>query len=263
METRRRYRDLISRLRWERMRLRRLTGNYAGWLPGDPLPAGVLDCRLATNEYGVYCIPRSASNRTVPRMVLRSRVYERETLDLMMQTAPAADIVHAGAFLGDFLPALACSRQEGALVWAFEPNRESYRCSMVTIFLNDLHNVVMANAGLDAGAGTHRLLIAGGTSRLIDDGPGQVNSEEVQLARIDDAVGADRRVGVIHLDIEGHEQRALAGAMDTIRRCLPLILVETVPEQQWLDEHLRPLGYELGGLVNCNRIIRPSAQAER
>jgi len=257
----RRYRDLISRARWQRLRVARLTGGYDGWLPGDPLPAGALDCRLAANEYGVYCFPRAASRRAVPRTLARSQVYERATLELMMRTAPDADVVHAGTFIGDFLPALSRSRTGGARVFAFEPNRESYRCSMVTILLNDLRNVEMANAGLDAGAGTNRLLIGGGTSRLIDDAPAAGDSEEVRLVRIDEAVDAERRVGLIHLDIEGHEQQALTGAMDTIRRWRPLILAETVPAEEWLQEHLLPLGYALSGKVNGNRIIAPGARA--
>lgn len=253
---RRTYRDLQSRGRWTSLRLRRLTRGYDGWLPGDPLPAGTLDCTIASNEHGVYCIPRSAAHRPGPRKILRSRVYESETLALIAKSDRDADIVHAGTYLGDFLPALARSRIEGALVWAFEPNRESFRCATVTTVLNDLENVVMTNAGLDAGAGPGRLLIKGGASSLVEHGGGSAGSEEVRLVAVDEVVGEDRRVGVVHLDLEGHEQPALDGAMQTIRRCLPLIIVETVPDPDWFDVNLRPLGYELGASVNGNRIIQ-------
>ena len=253
---RRTYRDLQSRGRWTTLRLRRLTRGYEGWLPGDPLPAGTLDCTIASNEYGVYCIPRSAAQRPGPRKILRSRVYESDTLGLIGRTDRGADIVHAGTYLGDFLPALARSRTEGALIWAFEPNRESYRCATVTTVLNDLENVVMTNAGLDAGAGPGRLLIKGGASSLVEGGERSEGSEEVRLVAVDEVVDDDRRVGVVHLDLEGHEQPALDGAMQTITRCLPLIIVETVPEQDWFDSNLRPLGYELGASVNGNWIIQ-------
>jgi FkbM family methyltransferase len=252
-------RDVLSRMRWERRRLARLTGRYAGWLPGDPLPFGSLDCTLATNEHGVYCIPRSAAGRPVPRTILRSRVYERTTLELMMNAQADADIVHAGAFLGDFLPGLARSREHGAMVWAFEPNHESYRCSMVTVFLNDLRNVVMTNAGLSAKTGVDRLRVSGGISRVIGADAHVARSEHVTLVTVDQVVPTDRRVGVIHLDIEGHEQHALTGAMETIARCLPLILVETLVDDEWFDANLRPLGYQLGAQVNRNRVIEHSA----
>ena len=252
---RRTYRDLQSRGRWTTLRLRRLTRGYDGWLPGDPLPVGTLDCTIASNEYGVYCIPRSAAHRPGPRIILRSRVYERDTVGLIAKTDTGGDIVHAGTYLGDFLPALARSRTDGAIVWAFEPNRESYRCATITTVLNDLANVVMTNAGLDARAGAGRLRVKGGASSLAGDGERPEGSEDVRLVAIDEVVGDDRRVGIVHLDLEGHEQRALDGAMQTITRCLPLILVETVPEQDWFESNLRPLGYRLGASVNGNRII--------
>ena len=59
-------------------------------------------------------------------MILDARVWEPDTLDLARGVDPAGDVVHAGTFFGDFIPALARSRAPGALVWAFEPNRESY-----------------------------------------------------------------------------------------------------------------------------------------
>ena len=46
-------------------------------------------------------------------------------------------------------------------------------------------------------------------------------------------------IGGQSVDVERHEQEALAGALATIRRCRPAILVETVPETTWIDEHLK------------------------
>jgi FkbM family methyltransferase len=243
---------------WAVLRLRRLTRGYTGWLPGDPLPVGALDFTIARNEYGVYCIPRSVARRHVARVLLRSRVWEHQTLELIADTDKGGDIVHAGTYFGDFVPALARSRIDGALVWAFEPNKESYRCASINILLNDLGNVVMTNAGLGADAGMGRLRIAGGASELLEDYTHTGNSEDVRLVSIDGIVGDDRRVGVIHLDVQGHEQQALTGAMETIRRCLPLIIVETVPDRDWFESNLRPLGYELGRQVDGNRIIHRS-----
>jgi FkbM family methyltransferase len=254
--------DLTSRLRWAGLRLRRRAGAFDGWLPGDPLPSGAIDCALARNEHGIYCVPCSHMRRPGPRKLLRSRVPERETVRLISSIEPEADIVHAGTFLGDFLPALARSRRGRALVWAFEPSREAYRCAKATILLNDLRNVVMTNAGLAAEPGSGRLALNGGASSLIDDGSTPANSETVQLVALDEVVGAGRRVAVLHLDVEGHEQRALAGALGVVRRCLPVIIVETLPDRDWFEANLRPLGYELGERVNGNRVMRSSSGAE-
>jgi FkbM family methyltransferase len=220
---------------------------------------------VANNQYGVYCIPRAASHRPVAQTVLQSRVWEADTLELIRGADRDGDIVHAGTFFGDFIPALARSRRNGAIVWAFEPGRENYRCAQITTMLNDLHNVVLANAALDCKSGSAFLqtsnadgVALGGESRITVnvDGVGGGQGEEVQLAAIDEAVASDRRVAVIQLDVEGHEQRALAGAMHTIDRCRPLIVVETLPDAAWVAEELEPLGYELDGSIDLNFVIR-------
>lgn len=238
----------------------------ARWLPGDfpRLPPGSLDCVFATNQHGVYCVPRSCLHRPVSRAVLRSRVWEADTLDLMRNVDSHGDIVHAGTFFGDFLPALARSRRDDALVWAFEPSRESYRCAQVTVLLNDLENVVLTHAALDANGGTGLLATSdrsgrptGGASHMIRDpsSAGLRTNEEVRLVSLDDVIARDRHVAIIQLDVEGYEQRALEGAMGTIERCRPLLVLEGLPHKSWFAANLEPLGYRVDGPVNSNAVV--------
>lgn len=147
-------------------------------LPGDhaPLPAGALDCTVARNEHGLYCVPRSSRDKHEAEKILQSRVWEPETIELLRGRDSAGDIVHAGTFFGDFLPALARSRTGGALVWGFEPNRESFRCAQITMLLNDLTNVVLTHAALDAQGGKALLAtsyrggaVSGGGSHIVRD----------------------------------------------------------------------------------------------
>ena len=229
------------------------------------LPAELPDGVLASNQHGSYCVPRSSLHRPVSLTVIDARVWESATLDLMRAADPERDIVHAGTFFGDFIPALARSREGDAKVWAFEPSRENYDCARITVLLNSLENVVLSHAGLDANSGTALLatsdragLPLGGGSHLVSASPRSpaASSEEVPLTSVDDAVPGDRRVGVIQLDVEGHEQAALAGAMQTIARCRPLIVLETLPAQSWIEEHLAPLGYRVAGAVDENTVVR-------
>jgi FkbM family methyltransferase len=233
--------------------------------PAVALPADAPPAVVARNEHGIYCVPLSAAHRPVAKAVLDGRVWESETLQLIAAADPALDVVHAGTFFGDFLVALAASRGPGAVVWAFEPSRENHRCAQITIALNQLENVVLARAGL--GSEGRRALLAvsdraglalGGASRVIRD-PARARwaeSETVELLRIDDFIDAGRNVGVIHLDVEGHEQPALAGALDTITRCRPLLVVETLPDAEFIETALVPLGYRLDGSVNRNFLLR-------
>jgi FkbM family methyltransferase len=184
-------------------------------------------------------------------------VWEPDTISLM-RSVPG-DVVHAGTFFGDFLPALSSSR-DGA-VWAFEPNRENFRCANITMYLNDLQNVTLTRAALSARAGEAPLITstregrpAGGGSRLLvglADGRGQ---ETVPLVTVDETVPNDRHVGVLQLDVEGHEQQALSGALLTIQRCRPLLILETLPPRDWIEEHLQ--GYRPGAdLASGNKVL--------
>ncbi len=252
----------------------RLAGSFTAHSAPPPqqgvaftLPPEAPDSVVASNEHGAYCVPRSSLHRPVARTILDARVWEPKTLDLVRSADANGDIVHAGTFFGDFIPALARSRELGAIVWAFEPNRENYRCAGITVALNGLENVVLTHAGLSAKSDTALLATSdrrgvplGGGSRLMRDRTGAqgLRNEQVNLVAVDDVVSEDRAVAVIQLDVEGHEQEALAGAMHTIERCRPLIVLETLPAQSWIGEHLAPLGYRLAGTVDANTIMRPT-----
>jgi FkbM family methyltransferase len=233
--------------------------------PPPPLPDGALDCTIARNEHGAYAVPASSAHRPAAQTVLRGDVWERETVDLLRHADPAGDIVHAGTFFGDFLPAIARSRDDGATVWAFEPSSENHRCAQVTVVLNGLHNVVLHHAGLDASSGTGRLavqsadgLALGGGSHLVSGAEQAGATEQVPLLAIDDVVPANRHVAVVQLDVEGHEKAALLGAVRTIERCRPLLVLESPPDAAWFAEHFAELGYTVTGRVADNSVLTPA-----
>ena len=74
-------------------------------------------------------------DRPVPQAILDGRIWEKDTVDLIVRHVGKGDVVHAGTYFGDFLPALAASVASGAKVWAFDPNLESFRCSQITLLL--------------------------------------------------------------------------------------------------------------------------------
>src|SRR5947209_16928501 len=105
-------------------------------------------CVLASNEYGHYAVPISCEHRPASQRILAGRVHEPRTLAFMTEHCGSRDIVHAGAFFGDFLPALAKAVEASALLWAFEPNPENYTCASWTVRLNGLSNCRLHHAGL-------------------------------------------------------------------------------------------------------------------
>jgi Methyltransferase FkbM domain len=73
---------------------------------------------------------------------------------------------------------------------------------------------------------------------------------------VDETVPSDRKVSIIQLDVEGFEKPALAGALMTIQRCKPIIILETLPEEGWLSENIMRLGYRIAGTVHGNTLLR-------
>jgi FkbM family methyltransferase len=226
----------------------------------------VLQCLVAYNRYGGYCVPQSSHYRPAAQKILAGDVWESETIEFMIENAGQGDIVHAGAYFGDFLPALSRACTRDARLWAFEPNPENYRCARITCEINNLSNVVLTNAGLGLQQGSFLMRVSdsngralGGASRMVSstDRYGREQAVEVNISRLDDVLEQDRNVSILQLDVEGFEQFALAGAMETLRRCRPMLILENLPGEEWLSGNIFSLGYRIQGRLHDNTVLVP------
>jgi hypothetical protein len=102
-----------------------------------------------------------------------------------------------------------------------------------------------------------------GASRLISGNPPPTgHTEMVPIVTIDEVIPLDRRVSIIQLDVGGHEQPALAGAMRAISRYHPIIVVEILVDSaqsssNWITENITHLGYRQKGFVDENAVFFP------
>jgi len=224
-----------------------------------------LQCCISYNEHGGYCVPLSSRHRPATQKILSKEVWEPQTINYITNHCGSGDIIHAGTYFGDFIPALSHACAPDAKVWAFEPNRENYRCAVITTLINGLGNVQIANAGLGSQKGSAPMRIAdnrgkslGGASRFTNENYHNCKEQfiTVDIVTIDEVVPANRRVSILQLDVEGHEQEALAGAIKTIRRCQPILILESLPHhQEWLSRYLFKMGYRATGEVHANTIF--------
>ena len=218
--------------------------------------------RLPRNEYGVYVVPRGLEKRPASRKILSGQVHEPETLDFMRNHARDGDIVHAGTFFGDFIPALSSALAPGAMLWAFEPNPGSFQAAQATVRLNKATNVTLRNVALSNSPDqllfrTHskRGKPLGGVSRHVTEaGPGV---EKVRSVMLDYAVPLSRKVTILQLDVEGHERQALKGAYHLIHRWRPILVLEYFDDLRWINRTFRGLGYVPRGKVHGNVIYAP------
>lgn len=222
-----------------------------------------VDCTLCENDFGRYAVPLSSRHRPAAQMVLRGDVWERQTIEFMRANAGNRDVAHAGTYFGDFLPALASATS--GTIYAFEPNSENFSCAEWTAALNGLTNVRLRHAALGESNGRRIMQVAqgghafGGFSRIVGDSSvpegRSADFENVTTVRLDDVLAGDSDIGILQLDVEGFEEPTLKGALHTIARCRPILILESVP-QAFLDSHIFPLGYRQAGAVCGNAIFR-------
>lgn len=218
------------------------------------------------NLYGSYCLPLSCLHRPACRAIVAHSVWEADTIAYICSCVGKGDVLHAGAFFGDFLPALSKSVDVDALVWAFEPNSENYECGRKTIEMNGLRNVVFRRNAL--GSVDEDVFIRtsdtlgkrlGGASCVVEDPRLDDVGEWVRCVRIDDVLPRHRRVSVVHLDVEGFEDRVIEGAYETISRWRPVLIIEDPAvcggDSGRIDELLGGLSYISSGRVDANYVF--------
>jgi FkbM family methyltransferase len=223
-----------------------------------------LKCLIAANVHGLYCVPASSRKRPAASAILKGEIWEEETLTFLASHCGTGDIVHAGTYYGDFLPALSRALSENATIWAFEPSSENFRCAEITLKLNTIGNVVLTQAALGARSGTALLCTctnkrrpAGGSSTIVSETLDGLAYEDVRVVALDDIVPADRTISILQLDVEKYEQQALEGALATIRRCRPLLVLENLPgDPAWFAANVLSLGYAEHGRIDLNHVFR-------
>lgn len=205
-----------------------------------------LQCIIASNDFGSYCVPRASLHRPAAQAILRGKVWELETIAFMRDNCGKGDIIHAGTYFGDFLPGLSAAIGDGALIWAFEPNKENYRCASITVELNALHHRVKLNhAALGPTNGTVGLSVLDDSGRPLG-GKSYINNsgkESVTQIALDGLIPSGRRISILQLDVEEYEEEALRGSECLVRRDKPILILETVPTSDWFNKLLTDCGY--------------------
>jgi FkbM family methyltransferase len=152
-------------------------------------------------------------------------LIERELPLAVSRVSAGQTVADVGANVGIYTYAFA---RTGADVVAFEP--QARWASILGHYAKAAGNVRVHRVALGAGAGEARLHVPvsegasrpGCASLRAVKGPSTV--EVVRMATLD-SFQLDR-VGLIKIDVEGAELGVLEGAIDTLRRNRPLLLVE-------------------------------------
>lgn len=195
---------------------------------------------------------KEAINSALPSFVQDvklSRYYKKygevELRLVGLLCSPERDSLDIGANVGMYSHFM---RKHSRHVVAFEPvdslafklaQRYRTKFNVERIALSDRNGTATLHIPV---AGEHSVT---GLSSLADVATrmyGARRDVEIRAARLDDIYSGD--AGFIKIDVEGHELAVLDGAIHTIARCRPNLLIET-------EEHLTP-----GGLQNIAAGLR-------
>ncbi len=221
---------------------------------------------ILKNKYGQYAISK---NLNIPKTcqiwsrLKQGKVWEEQTIQYVAKKINNKSMVHAGVYIADMLPAFSSFTDKN--IYAFEPNPDMIETINDTIKINKLSNVIFFNKGLSDVKDTSDLfyryedgLSMSGGSRI--DSPHQANDRYTLKSNLKttintvtiDATVTDE-VSVIQLDVEGFEIHALKGAMKTIRKYKPVLILENVKvNDTWMIENIVPLGYIKVAKLNEN-----------
>lgn len=220
-----------------------------------------LEAIIASNGYGRYCIPKNLDECPIRDALIQGDVFESITLSYIEELQLDGDIVHAGAYFGDFLPALSKIASSKNLVWAFEPSSDFHDYARATIGINKLTNVKLFNKGLGMETSSKWLTVIsdaddqlGGMSHISEESKDR-HSVPCDIVRLDDQVAKSNKVGLIHFDLEGYEEQALTGALRIINIHRPVLVLETLPSRKWIQKHLEPLGYSILHKIDANFVL--------
>ncbi len=216
----------------------------------------------AKNKYGKYAIPVGMEDTIICNTLIADSgvIWERDTLDYIENQTLQGDIIHAGAFIGDFVPCLS-SLVPNYKVICFEPSELNYKACLETIKINNLNNVELHQRVLGDVNSIVKFLVSyegkpeGPMSAVTTNDKYGIDTECITL---DSILDQDRPVTLIHLDVEGYETKALQGAVNTIERFKPLLLIEKYKQQEqdsFFNFLLNDLGYVDSGEVGGNRIL--------
>jgi FkbM family methyltransferase len=161
--------------------------------------------------------------------------YDDAALELLCQLVrPGETVLDVGANIGFYaIPLAITAKTVGTNVIAFEPVPANYERLAANATLNGVSDhLSIRKFGLSASESTGRMTLrehrgrenGSGNAALFIAGDETLPSLEVSLRALDSIQVAN--VGLIKLDVEGHEHEFLEGAASTLQRDRPIIFIE-------------------------------------
>lgn len=144
--------------------------------------------------------------------------YHRQGLGLipnLNKRLMGKDILDCGAFIGDsalIFEETACRR-----VYCFEPDKENFQLLNEVIIDNDLKKACPREYGVGDKESYVSFNLSGSGSYVSEEGQKQIKTRKID--------SLPYNIGLIKMDIEGYEYKALIGAEKTIKEKKPILII--------------------------------------
>lgn len=124
-------------------------------------------------------------------------------------------------------------------VHAFEPSEGNYALCIEN--LKDIDNVTLYDKALSNHE--HLLRMSARGADILHKVTGSKKGKKYEAISID-SLYLDN-VGLIKLDLEGNDLEGIQGALSTIDRCRPVLIVETKRDKEQIDQLMKDLDYRV------------------
>jgi FkbM family methyltransferase len=199
-------------------------------------------------------------------------IYINEDLMLFLKSIniKGKEVIDGGCSIGIYALYFSIMIGKAGVVHAFELQHEIAQLAITNAELNKKENIRVYNSALSNVSGelvgftyinyNEQSISSVGvkTEQSLKGSPHCGNVETVAI----DALKLNN-VGLIKLDIEGHEPQALGGMWETIDRCKPYLVVELSPvylenKQQETIDKIMSHGYSVKELSDFNYVFEPT-----
>jgi len=232
----------------------RLWTRYASKIPGRGI---LLNIALLSRRLGARMPTVSGPNGMqlelggdyLTRSVLANGIFEPRLMNWLRRvTRPGDTFIDVGANVG-YVSIFASSwvGPNGRVI-AFEPSRKAHERLQHNLEMNGCSNVLPVNVGCSSVTGEVTLRTPGrdlgrahvGPARFADE-----SAETISITTLDQFIASNAisRIGVIKIDVEGHDIEVLRGGMAVIEGQRPAVLIEVGVDPS------RPLGASIGDVL--------------
>ncbi len=142
--------------------------------------------------------------------------------DSVLRKMNKKDCIDAGGYIGD--SAIVFSKNyDFKRIFSFEPLKNNYSLLVDNIKKYKMENVFPYNKGLGEKQGIVKIKDSDDGSFITNKGE---NLERIGITTIDKfALSNKLNIGLIKMDIEGYEMKAIRGAVEIIKRNKPILLI--------------------------------------